>query len=112
MLPEEYLGENRWTEFYDTDNDPQPLLATGKITVINPVGNDIIINSSESLLTGNAQCEIHSVSGQLMHAEQVVAIHERDVVNVTTQQELPNGIYLLTLSSAEGKITEKFLIAR
>ena len=112
MLPEEYLGENRWTEFYETDTDPQPLLATGKISVINPVGNDITINSSESLLTGNAQCEIYTANGQLMHAEQVVAIHEREVITITTQRELPNGIYLLTLTSAEGRITEKFLVTR
>jgi hypothetical protein len=75
-------------------------------------GNEITINSSESLLTGNAQYEIYSMNGQLMQAATLQAIHESDYTTIVTQEELPNGIYVITLSTPEGRVTEKFLVAR
>jgi hypothetical protein len=112
MLPEEYLGENRWTEFYEWEEEPQPVVNPGKITIMSVSGNEITINSSESLLTGNAQYEIYSMNGQLMQAATLQAIHESDYTTIVTQEELPNGIYVITLSTPEGRVTEKFLVAR
>lgn len=112
MLPEEYLGENKWTEFYEWEEEPQPNIASGKITIMNTNGNEVVVNSSESLLIGTAQCEIYSMSGQLIQSRPVPAIHESEIVSITTREELPNGIYLITLSTPEGRVTEKFLIAR
>ena len=112
VLPEEYLGENKWTEFYEWEEEPQPNIASGKITIMNTNGNEVIVNSSESLLFGAAQCEIYSMSGQLIQSGLVPAIHESEIVSITTREELPNGIYLITLSTPEGRVTEKFLVAR
>jgi len=112
MLPEEYLGENRWTEFYEWEEEPQASIYSGKISIMNANGNDITINSSESLLTGAATCELYSMGGKLLESRIIPAIHEHEFITITTQEELPNGIYLVTLSSPEGRVTEKFLIAR
>jgi len=112
MLPEEYLGENRWTEFYEWEEEPQASIYSGKISIMNANGNDITINSSESLLTGAATCELYSMGGKLLESRIIPAIHEHEFITITTQEELPNGIYLVTLSTPEGRVTEKFLIAR
>lgn len=112
MLPEEYLGENKWIEFYEWEEEPQAAIAPGKITLMSANGNEILINSSESLLAGSALCEIYSMSGQLVSSNPIAAIHENDFIRIKTHEELPNGIYLVTLSTAEGRVTEKFLIAR
>jgi hypothetical protein len=52
------------------------------------------------------------MSGQLVSSNPIAAIHENDFIRITTHEELPNGIYLVTLSTVEGRVTEKFLIAR
>jgi hypothetical protein len=112
MLPEEYLGENRWTEFYELEEEPQAVVNPGKITIMSVTGNEITINSSESLLTGNGQYEIYSMNGQLLQAGSLQAIHENDYTTIITQEELPNGIYVITLYTPEGRVTEKLLVAR
>ncbi len=112
MLPEEYLGENRWTEFYEWEEEPQPIVNPGKITIMSVSGNEITINSSESLLTGNGQYEIYSMHGQLLQAGSLQAIHENDYTTIVTHEELPNGIYVITLYTPEGRVTDKLLVAR
>ncbi len=112
MLPEDFLGENKWTEFYELEDDAQPVLASGDITIMSITGNEITVNSSESLLTGDAVCEVYGLNGQLLMSTNLSAIHESNAVIITMKEELPNGIYLITLYTAEGRVTEKFLIAR
>ena len=112
MLPEDFLGENKWTEFYEMEDDAQPVLASGDITIMSVSGNEITVNSSESLLIGDAVCEVYGLNGQLLMSTNLSAIHENNSVVITTQEELPNGIYLISLYTAEGRVTEKFLIAK
>ena len=110
MLPDEYWGENRWTEFYEWEDEPEPVFETGKITLMGFQGNDININTSESWLYGSTLCEIYNMNGQLIQSSQIAAIHENDYVTINTQEELPGGIYLVTLSSPQGRVTGKILI--
>ena len=112
MLPEDFLGENKWTEFYSMEEEIAPVLESGNVTIMSITGNEITVNSSESLLTGSAICEVYNLSGQLIGSTNLAAIHESSSVIITTKEELPNGIYLITLYTAEGRVTEKFLIAR
>jgi hypothetical protein len=112
MLPEDFLGENKWTEFYTIDDETPPVLESGNVTILSVSGNDITLNSSESLLRGNAVCEVYNVNGQLLGSSTLAAIHESSTVVITTREELPNGIYLVTIYTPEGRVTEKFLIAR
>jgi hypothetical protein len=112
MLPEEYLGENKWTEFYEWEEEAQPVLYSGRVTIMNTNGNEVTLDTSESLLTGTTQCEIYSMSGQLLQSTFIPAIHENGLVTITTREELPGGMYLITLSTPEGRVTEKFLVAR
>ena len=112
MLPEDFMGENKWTEFYTIDDEIPPVFESGNVTILSVSGNEITVNSSESLLSGNAICEVYNVNGQLLGSTSLAAIHESSTVVITTQEELPNGIYLVTLYTPEGRITEKFLIAR
>jgi hypothetical protein len=55
---------------------------------------------------------VYNLSGQLIGSTNLAAIHESNSVIITTKEELPNGIYLITIYTAEGRVTEKFLIAR
>jgi hypothetical protein len=112
ILPEDFLGENKWTEFYSIDDEIPPVLESGSVTIMSITGNEITVNSSESLLTGNAICEVYNLNGQLIASSNLAAIHESNSVIITTKEELPNGIYLITIYTAEGRVTEKFLIAR
>jgi hypothetical protein len=112
MLPEDFLGENKWTEFYSIDDEIPPVLESGNVTIMSITGNEITVNSSESLLTGNAICEVYNLNGQLIGSTNLAAIHESNSVIITTKEELPNGIYLITIYTAEGRVAEKFLIAR
>jgi hypothetical protein len=112
MLPEEYLGEHRWTEFYEIEDEIPVSFTGGKITIMSYQGNDLELNTSESMLIGNAMCEIYSASGTLIHSEQLAAIHESDYTTITIREELPSGIYLITITTTEGRVTEKFLVAR
>jgi len=112
MLPEDFLGENKWTEFYSVDDETPPVLESGNITILSVSGNEVTINSSESLLTGSAICEVYNLNGQLIGSTSLAAIHEGNSIVITTREELPNGIYLITLYTTEGRVTEKFLIAR
>ncbi len=112
MLPEEFWGENRWTEFYEWEEETQPVFETGKISMINHQASDIMINTTESWLHGETLCEVHNMSGQLVHQSAVAAIHENDFITISTQEELPGGIYLVTLTSAQGRVTGKILISR
>ncbi len=112
MLPEDFLGENKWTEFYSIDDEMPPVLESGSVTIMSITGNEITVNSSESLLTGSAICEVYNLNGQLIGSTNLAAIHESNSVIITTKEELPNGIYLITIYTAEGRVTEKFLIAR
>jgi hypothetical protein len=112
LLPEEFLGEHKWTEFYSVDDETPPVLESGHITILSVTGNEITINSSESLLTGSAICNVYNVNGQLIGSTNFAAIHEGNSVTITTREELPNGIYLITLYTTEGRVTDKFLIAR
>jgi hypothetical protein len=112
MLPEEYLGEHRWTEFYEIEDEIPVSISAGKITIMSYQGNDLELNTSESMLIGNATCEIYSVSGMLIHSEQLAAIHESDYATITIREELPSGVYLITVTTTAGRVTEKFLVAR
>jgi len=112
MLPEEFLGEHRWTEFYELEDDPQPVFESGKLSIIGYSGNEIKINTSESLLIGDGVLEIYELSGRLMQSIRIAAIHENEVATIATQEELANGIYLITLTTPQGRVTEKLLIAR
>jgi len=112
MLPDDFLGENKWTEFYELEDDVQPIFASGDITIMSITGNEITVNSAESLLTGDGMCEVYGLNGQLLMSTNLSAIHESNEVTITMKEELPNGIYLMTLYTTEGRVTEKFLIAR
>jgi len=112
MLPEEFLGENRWTEFYEWDQEEEATMPAGAISIANFQGKELTIQTSESLLSGSALCEIYNINGQLIHSSNIAAIHENEVVSIATQEELPGGIYLLTISTPQGRVSMKFLQAR
>ena len=112
MLPEEYLGEHRWTEFYELEEEPQPVFDSGKLSIIGYYGNEISIKTSESLLIGDGIIEIYELNGRLIHSMRIAAIHENEVATIATHEELANGIYLITLTTPQGRVTEKLLIAR
>ena len=112
MLPEEYLGEHRWTEFYELEEEPQPVFDSGKLSIIGYYGNEISIKTSESLLIGDGIIEIYELNGRLIHSMRIAAIHENEVATIATREELANGIYLITLTTPQGRVTEKLLIAR
>jgi hypothetical protein len=112
MLPEEFLGENRWTEFYEWENEVEPFVTEGTIMLASQQGRELTIQTSESLLHGNALCELYNIHGQLIHSSSIAAIHENEVVTIATREELPGGIYLLTISTPQGRVSLKFLQAR
>jgi hypothetical protein len=112
MLPEELLGENRWTEFYEWDEEEETAIPMGVISIANFQGKELTIQTSESLLFGSALCEIYNINGQLVHSNSIAAIHENEIVTIATQEELPGGIYLLTISTPQGRVSMKFLQAR
>jgi hypothetical protein len=44
-------------------------------------------------------------------AKKITAIHENDKVSIVTEQELPTGIYLISITTAYGRVTEKFFMS-
>ena len=112
MLPNEYFdGEGKWTEFYEWEEEPEPIVQPGKLTLLTAAGNEIQLDVTESNLAGNGQAELFNISGQLMHVEKLSAIHENNVVNIVTKEALPTGIYIVSISTPFGRVTEKFFIA-
>jgi hypothetical protein len=112
MLPNEYFdGEGKWTEFYEWEEEPEPIVQPGKLTLLTAEGNEIQLDVTESNLAGNGQAELFNLSGQLIHRENLTAIHENSVVNIVTKEELPTGIYIVSVSTPFGRVTEKFFIA-
>jgi hypothetical protein len=113
-LPEELIAVNRSLDMYDLDSDTyeeETFVAEGRVKTITIQDNAITLDVSESLLSGYTQVEIYSINGQLIHTSSLAAIHENSTVTITTERELSNGIYLITLSNAQGRVTEKLLVA-
>jgi len=112
MLPNEYFdGEGKWTEFYEWEEEPSPFVQPGKISLLSAVGNEIQLDVTESNLVGDGQAELYNLSGQLIMAKKITAIHENDQVRIVTEQELPTGIYLISITTAYGRVTEKFFMS-
>ena len=112
MMPGEYFdGEGKWTEFYEWEEEPTPIVQPGKITLLSAAGNDIQLDVTESNLVGDGQAELFNISGQLIMAKKITAIHENDKVSIVTEQELPTGIYLISITTAYGRVTEKFFMS-
>jgi hypothetical protein len=112
MMPNEYFdGEGKWTEFYEWEEEPTPIVQPGKITLLSAAGNDIQLDVTESNLVGDGQAELFNISGQLIMAKKITAIHENDKVSIVTEQELPTGIYLISITTAYGRVTEKFFMS-
>lgn len=112
MLPNEYFdGEGKWTEFYEWEEEPEPVIQPGKLTLLTAEGNEIQLDVTDSNLAGNGQAELFNLNGQLIHVEKLSAIHENSVISIVTEQELPTGIYIVSISTPYGRLTEKFFIA-
>ena len=112
MMPGEYFdGEGKWTEFYEWEEEPTPIVQPGKITLLSAAGNDIQLDVTESNLVGDGQAELFNISGQLIMTKKITAIHENDKVSIVTEQELPTGIYLISITTAYGHVTEKFFMS-
>lgn len=112
MLPDEVWGENRWTEFYVTEDEPATPALPGKISLLYVQGSEIQFNTSESLQAGTALLELYNMNGQLVHSEQIAAVHEKEVITIYTQEELPGGIYLVSLSTPGGIATGKMFLTQ
>jgi hypothetical protein len=112
MLPNEYFdGEGKWTEFYEWEEEPEPIIEPGKLALLTAQGNEIQLDVTESNLAGHGQAEVFNLSGQLIHRENIAAIHENSVINIVTKEPLPTGIYIVSISTPFGRVTEKFFIA-
>ena len=111
-MPGEYFdGEGKWTEFYEWEEEPTPIVQPGKITLLSAAGNDIQLDVTESNLVGDGHAELFNISGQLIMTKKITAIHENDKVSIVTEQELPTGIYLISITTAYGRVTEKFFMS-
>ena len=112
MLPNEYFdGEGKWTEFYEWEEETLPIVQPGKITLLTAAGNEIQLDVSESNLAGDARAELFNMNGQLVQVKTLPAIHENSVATIVTEQELPTGIYMVSISTAYGQLTEKFFVS-
>jgi hypothetical protein len=113
-LPDELVAVNRMLDLYDSESElyeEGTLVTEGRVSAISLQGNTISLDVSESQLHGTTRLEIFSISGQLIHESSLAAIHENSFVTITTERELSNGIYLITLSTPHGRVTEKLLVA-
>jgi hypothetical protein len=112
MLPNEFFnGESKWTEFTEWTEEPMPSLQQGSITIMKADGNEIQMDLTESNLFGNAQCEIYAISGKLIESHPLQAVHESNFVSITTEKELAGGIYLITVYTPTGRVSQKFFVA-
>jgi hypothetical protein len=113
-LPDELVAVNRMLEIYDPESElyeGEFLMPEGRVSAVLLQGNTLSLDVSESQLSGNTQLEIYSMNGQLMHSASLSAIHENSTITITTERELSNGVYLITLSTPQGRVTEKLLVA-
>jgi hypothetical protein len=113
-LPDEIIEANRMLEVFEPNPETpyeESLSAEGRISTLSIDDNTITLDVSQSLLNGNAQLEIYSISGQLIHASSLTAIQEKSLVTITTEHALSSGIYLVTLSTPQGRVTEKLMVS-
>jgi hypothetical protein len=112
MLPDEFhFGESKWTDFTEWTDEPEPIIQPGSITIMKADGNEIQMDLSESSLFGNGQCEIFAINGKLIESHQLQAVHENTFVSITTEEELPSGIYLVSVYTPTGKVSQKFFVS-
>jgi len=112
MLPDDFFsGESKWTEFTEWSDEPTPIIQPGSITILKADGNEIQMDFSESSLFGSGQCEIYAISGKLMESHPIQAVHENTFVSITTEEELPSGIYLVTVYTPTGRVSQKFFVS-
>lgn len=72
----------------------------------------VAIDLSQSMLEGDGVLRVYNMSGQLMHQQSVMDVKINDYLTVDIAQRLVNGIYIISVTTDSGSITDKIFIGR
>ncbi|MGB5981206.1 MAG: T9SS type A sorting domain-containing protein, partial [Nonlabens sp.] len=90
-----------------------PTASNGSVDVVtnitlypNPVSGDILNLEMGGLNSGKVSVSIHNALGQLVRSE---SVESSNMIELTGMSELSNGMYFITVGTADHKQTIKFL---
>lgn len=78
------------------------------VTSVNE--NGVVINTADAGLSGIGVLRIYNMNGQMIFTKYLYAMESTTVLNVETEQRLPSGIYIVSLQSDMGLISDKIFV--
>ena len=78
------------------------------VTSVNE--NGVVINTADAGLSGMGVLRIYNMNGQMICTKYLYAMESTTLLNVETEQRLPSGIYIVSLQSDLGLISDKIFV--
>ncbi len=78
------------------------------VTTVNESG--LVLNTSEAGLFGNGVLKIFNMNGQVVLSQNLYAMESATFIEIRTDQRLPTGIYIVSIQSDQGLITDRVFI--